>query len=82
MRKVLHGNSQIISLFGQSKANWEMEILPDADMAGHEMFPFCNRIYKEGYRNHGRQALSAQAHYPWGMQHPPESTIQVLSEWG
>ena len=43
----------------------------------------CNRIYKEGYRNHGRQALSAQAHYPWGMQHPPpESTIQVLSEWG
>jgi hypothetical protein len=42
----------------------------------------CNRIDKEGYRNHGRQALSAQAHYPWGMQHPPESTIQVLSEWG
>lgn len=27
-----------------------MEILPDADMAGHEMFPFCDWIDKEGYR--------------------------------
>jgi hypothetical protein len=59
-----------------------MEILPDADMAGHEMFPFCDRIDKEGYRNPGRQALSAQAHYPGRMQHPLESTMQVLSEWG
>jgi hypothetical protein len=59
-----------------------MKIRPDADMVGHEMFPFCDRIDKEGYRNHDRQALSAQAHYPRGMQHPLESTIQVLSEWG